>query len=251
MEFFMTANDASMGPMIAVIGCDGSGKSTVSERIVVWANDYGPAATAHLGKQAGNVGRALTGLPLVGNLIGRFIGHNNFSLREPRAKNKTPGILAALVASMFTLRRVLRFRRMLSLRRQGFIVITDRFPQLDYPNSFDGPVLSETAQGSFFVRWLARQERVAFQWMTSYRPDLVIRLNIDLDTACARKPDHVRRKLQRKVEITPLLTFGGAPIVEIDSAQPLEEVLVEAREAVTRFLTGHGLERLKYRRGLE
>ena len=152
----MTVKDASLGPMIAVIGCDGSGKSTVSENIVIWANDYGPAATAHLGKQAGNVGRSLTNLPLVGRLIGRFIGHKKFSLREPRNKNKTPGILAALVASMFTVRRVLRFRRMLALRRQGFIVITDRFPQLDYPNSFDGPVLSEDAQGNFFVRWLAR-----------------------------------------------------------------------------------------------
>ena len=245
----MTENDASMVPMIAVIGCDGSGKSTVSEKIVGWTSDYGPAATAHLGKQAGNVGRALTGLPLVGNVIGRFIGHKKFSLREPRAKNKTPGILAALVASLFTIRRVLRFRRMLALRRQGFVVITDRFPQLDYPNSFDGPVLSEAAQGSFFVRWLARRELAAFQWMTSYRPDLVIRLNIDLDTACARKPDHIRRKLQRKIEVTPLLTFGGAPIVEIDSTQPLEQVLAEVREAVTLFLTGNDCTQLESWRG--
>jgi thymidylate kinase len=239
-EFSMTVKDASLGPMIAVIGCDGSGKSTVSENMVIWAKDYGPAVTAHLGKQAGKVGRALTNLPLVGNLIGRFIGQKKFLLREPRTKNKTPGILAALVASMFTLRRVLRFRRMLALRRQGYIVITDRFPQLDCPNSFDGPVLSEDAQGSFFVRWLARHEREAFEWMTSYRPDLVIRLNIDLDTACARKPDHIRRKLQRKIEITPLLKFNGAPIVEIDSSQPLEQVLAEVRGAVTRFLTERG-----------
>jgi thymidylate kinase len=239
-EFFMTVKDSSPGPIIAIIGCDGSGKSTVSENIVIWASDYGPAATTHLGKQAGNVGRALTNLPLVGKLIGRFIGHKKFSLREPSNKNKTPGILAALVASMFTLRRVLRFRRMLALRRQGYIVIADRFPQLDVPNGFDGPVLSEAAQGSFFVRWLARHERKAFEWMTSYRPDLVIRLNIDLDTACARKPDHIRRKLQRKIEITPLLKFNGAPIVEIDSIQPLEQVLADAREAVTYFLTERG-----------
>ena len=247
----MIVKNGSLGPMIAVIGCDGSGKSTVSEKIVVWANSYGPASTVHLGKQAGNVGRALTSLPLVGKLIGRFIGQKKFSLREPRARNKTPGILAALVASIFTLRRVLRFRRMLALRRQGFIVITDRFPQLDYPTYFDGPVLPETAHGSFFVRWLARHERKAFEWMTSYRPDLVIRLNIDLDTACARKPDHIRRKLQRKIEITPLLKFNGAPIVEIDSIQPLEQVLIEAREAVTRFLTEYSGERSKIERGIE
>jgi hypothetical protein len=76
--------------------------------------------------------------------------------------------------------------------------------------------------------------------MTSYRPNLVIRLNVDLDTACARKPDHVRRKLQKKIEVVPLLKFNGAPIVEIDSIQPLEQVLAEAREAVTCFLTQRG-----------
>jgi len=234
--------------MIAVVGCDGSGKSTVSEQITVWAKDYGPATTAHLGKQAGNVGRTLTGLPLIGKLIGRIIGQKKFSVREPATKSKTPGVVAALVASIFTLRRVLRFRRMLASRRQGFIVITDRFPQLDYPNAIDGTALQQSAQGSSFVRWLARHERKAFEWMTSYRPDLVIRLNIDLDSACARKPDHDRIKLQRKVEIIPLLKLNGAPIVEIDSAQPLEQVLAEAREAVTRFFTEHGYERLESQR---
>jgi hypothetical protein len=56
----MTGKDASLGPIIALIGCDGSGKSTVTEKIVVWATDYGPTATAHLGKQAGKVGGAFS-----------------------------------------------------------------------------------------------------------------------------------------------------------------------------------------------
>jgi len=90
------------------------------------------------------------------------------------------------------------------------------------------------------VRWLARRERVMYEWMTGYRPDLVIRLNVDLDTACARKPDHRRELLRDKITATPLLKFNGAPIVEIDAAQPLAEVLKAANAAVTRVLTGHG-----------
>ncbi len=53
-------------PLIAVIGSDGSGKSTVCEHLITVVEKYGAAERVHLGKQAGNVGRAVTKLPLMG-----------------------------------------------------------------------------------------------------------------------------------------------------------------------------------------
>jgi thymidylate kinase len=76
--------------------------------------------------------------------------------------------------------------------------------------------------------------------MTSHRPDLVLRLNVDLDTACARKPDHRRELLARKVEATPRLKFNGATIVDIDASKPLDDVLAAARAAVSHMLTERG-----------
>ncbi|HAI2248345.1 TPA: hypothetical protein HI076_001473 [Escherichia coli] len=49
-------------PLIAVIGSDGSGKSTVCEHLITVVEKYGAAERVHLGKQAGNVGRAVTKL---------------------------------------------------------------------------------------------------------------------------------------------------------------------------------------------
>lgn len=236
----MATKPDSLSPLIAIIGCDGSGKSTVSEQILEWIRGYGPAATAHLGKQSGNVGRALTRLPIVGGLFGRLIERKVYKVRQFNRENKTPKLLPAFVVVAFTIRRLLRFRRMLAMRKQGLIVVTDRFPQLDFPNAYDGPSLSTTAQGSCFVLWLARQEYKAFQWMTSYRPDLVIRLNVDIDTACARKPDHKRELLTEKIAITPKLKFNGAPIAEIDSTQPLEAVLAETKAAVAKVMEARG-----------
>jgi len=241
----MTTSKPAMAPLIAIIGCDGSGKSTVSEQTLAWVNHYGPAATAHLGKQAGNVGRKLANLPLIGKYIGHLINRKTVAVHKSHDKNKTPGMLPALIMYAFTIRRLMRFRRMLALRKQGFIIITDRFPQLDYPNAYDGPSLSVNAQGNFVVRWLAKREQAAFEWMTQYKPDLVIRLHVDIDTACARKPDHVREALQKKVEITPLLTFNGAAIVEVNSVQPLAQVLTETQVAVSNTLTACGYQKLK------
>lgn len=235
----MKNNDQTLSPLIAIIGCDGSGKSTVSEEILNWVQGYGPAVAAHLGKQSGNIGRAIAQLPMIGSLLDKFIARKTDSTRAQREK-KTPGLLVALIIYAFSIRRLRRFKRMMAQRHQGLIIVTDRYPQLEFPGAYDGTGLSVTAPGNWFVRWLARRERVLYEWMTSYRPDLVIRLNVDLDTACARKPDHRRELLRDKVAITPQLTFNGAPIVEIDSTQPLAEVLAEAKAAVAKTLAERG-----------
>lgn len=225
--------------MIAIIGCDGSGKSTVSAEILAWLNGYGPTEVVHLGKQSGNVGRAIARWPIVGKTIDRVIVSKGASHRVSRDK-KAPGLLTALVIIGFLLRRLLRFRRMLGLRRQGRIIVTDRFPQLEVPGACDGLGLSATAPGSVIVRWLARRERDAYDWMTDFLPDLVLRLNVDLERACARKPDHSRESLARKVAATPLLKFKGASIVDVDATAPLEDVVAAAKDAVTRTMSAHG-----------
>ena len=63
-------------PLIAVIGSDGSGKSTVCEHLIAYVKKYGPAERVHLGKQAGNVGRAVVQLPIVGRYLGKAIDRN-------------------------------------------------------------------------------------------------------------------------------------------------------------------------------
>lgn len=236
----MSGDASNLALLIAVIGCDGSGKTSVSQEIVRCIAENGPVEAAHLGKQSGNIGRVIAQLPIVGPTLDRLIVRKTDDTRAERSR-KNPGLVTALVISAFSLRRLLRFRRMMALRRQGRIIVTDRYPQLEVAGAYDGPDLSVTATGSALVRWLARRERAAFEWMTSFPPGLVLRLNVDLDVACARKLDHRRELLAAKVAATPLLKFGGAPIVEIDANQPLDEVVAAAQTAVRRVLLERGL----------
>lgn len=232
----MTQKITKLAPLIAIIGCDGSGKSTVSEQVLIWAREYGDAESVHLGKQQGNVGRAIANFPVIGNYLGKFIDKKVSKVNSNKDKNKAPGAIAALVMYAFTIRRKRRFNKMLKLRGNGKIIITDRFPQIDIPKTYDGPSLSIDEEGSAFVKWLAHRELKLFRWMTSYQPDVVIRLNVDLETAFARKPDHKKELLRRKIETTPKLTFNGAKIVEIDASQPLEQVLSKVKVAVISIL---------------
>ena len=230
---------AELAPLIAIVGCDGSGKSTVAETALAEAQLYGPAELVHMGKQSGNIGRALENLPLVGDAIGRLIAKKTDSTRAQREK-KVPGFLVSLVIFAFFLRRVLRFRRMMKKRKSGLIIISDRYPQLDVPDGYDGTGMSVTAPGNPLVRWMARRELAAVKRMIAYVPDMVIRLHVDIDTACARKPDHRRKLLEGKVTTTPKLKFNGARLVDIDSCQPLDDVLAAARQAVDEALEQRG-----------
>jgi thymidylate kinase len=236
----MREESGAMAPLIAIIGSDGSGKSTVADHILEWVGRYGPAGRAHLGKQSGNVGRAIGQMPLVGAAMDRLIRRKADDVNDRLKEDKQPTLLPALVISAFTLRRKRRFKRMLAMRKQGLIVITDRYPQVAVPGAYDGPGFPDSQGGSRLVLGLARREQAMFQWMASYRPDLVLRLNVDVDTAFARKPDHRRDALARKIAVTPHLTYGGAPIVDIDANQPLERVFKDAEAAVARVMAERG-----------
>ncbi|MBW2959223.1 nucleoside/nucleotide kinase family protein [Hafnia paralvei] len=222
-------------PIIAVIGSDGSGKSTVCEHLINCVQKYGPAVRIHLGKQAGNVERAVVKLPLMGKALNKTIKHN-----KVKSAKKLPGPVPALVIMSFVLRRLLRFRRMLACHRRGLIVLADRYPQIQIPGAYDGTVFPANVTGSRFVLWLAGLERSSFSWMANHKPDLVIKLNVDLDVACARKPDHRREALAKKIAITPQLTFDGSQLVDIDANKPLNEVLIDAEKAITSFMETRG-----------
>lgn len=214
-------------PLIAVVGCDGSGKSTVTHELQQWMNTRTPTRVCHLGKQSGNIGRRIARLPLLGGKLDKSI----HAKAQKVQTDKGPGLLAALVIYAFSMRRVRRFRQMMRLRAEGNAIIADRFPQLGVPGPMDGLGLASARQTGL-VGMLARAERRRYAAMAAYAPDLVLRLNVSLDVAMARKPDHRVTSLARKIADVPLLSFEDAPIVEIDAEQPLEVVLAHARAAI-------------------
>jgi thymidylate kinase len=225
-------SETKLGPVIAIVGSDGSGKSTVGNVLLEWLRESRPVAMCHLGKQTGGIGRLLRRT--------RFGTRVDTAVRK-RTKNARkdtgPNAFVALGAYAISMRRVRRFRRMMKIRRTGVTIIADRYPQtvvLD-PRA-DGPHFISAHPKSWVARILARRERAYYDWMASYPPNLVIRLTIDLETAYSRKPDHHLETLTQKVALIGQTSYQGAPIVEIDSRLPLETVLARAKAAVTEAL---------------
>lgn len=223
-----------LAPLIAIIGADGSGKTTLANDLAADLARERPARYVYLGLGSGVIGHKIAELPLIGRLASARIEKRAGRARDP--KDKIPGPVTALVVYFFSTRRMKRFRAMMDLRCAGTVVITDRYPQLEMAGFYDGPGLSTARAESAFVRWLAKREAKLYAEMVRNKPTLVLRLNIDADTALARKPEHGRELVEKKIAITPLLTFGGARIEDIDATMdyPAERAL--ARRLIDQVL---------------
>lgn len=222
-----------LAPLIAVVGSDGSGKSTLSADLLAHIQKTRPAESGYLGLGSGEQGRRIGRWPIIGRPLHRFFDGIADRLREPR--EPIPGLLAARYALNKSTKRRAQFDGLLDLRANGIAVVTDRYPQMEVPGLHDGPILAGRATNPRLAAMQA-QERALYAEMAAYVPTLVIRLHVDVDTVMARKPDHDRALITRKVETVPLLTFNGAPIVDIDATIPYAEELALATAAVDKAL---------------
>lgn len=223
-----------LAPLIAIVGCDGSGKSTLSADLISWLSPQRPVATVYLGLRSGEIGNRIKAWPLIGPAFERLLSRKAGQARDK--SGRIPGLATALVIYAFSLKRMRAFRRMMALRAKGATIVTDRYPQIEVPGFYDGPGLSAARAGSAAIAMLAERERAIYAEMVAQVPTLVIRLNVDADTAFARKPDHKRASLEAKVAVTPLLTFNGAPIVDLCSTDPYPLVLEQAKAAISATL---------------
>ena len=198
-----------LAPLIAIVGCDGSGKSTLSSDMRTVLAAERRAEVCYLGLGSGELGNRIKQWPLIGPALERKLSKK---AGQTRSKDKViPGLPTALVVFAFSLLRLHRFHRVLRLRRRGVTVITDRYPQIEVPGFYDGPGLSAARAGSPPGRLGGidrERQSVRIKWQAIDRT-LVIRLNIDADDRLSsRKPDHKLGLLAEKGACaTPLLSL--------------------------------------------
>lgn len=218
--------------VIAIVGCDGSGKSTLTASLVNELAAIMPTEQIYLGQSSGRIGEWISQLPIIGAPFGRYLRGKAAHVHEK--PSTPPGNITALVIYLLSCWRAYKFHKMLRKSQHGLLLITDRYPQVEVPGfRFDGPQLAKTKGGNGWVKMLRQRERQLYQQMAQYRPELIIRLGIDIDTAISRKPDHDYAELQDKIGVMSKIGYNGTKILEIDSRAPYSEVLEQAQKAVS------------------
>jgi len=221
--------------VIAIVGCDGSGKSTLATSLVNNLASQIPTELFYLGQSSGRIGEWIGRLPIIGLPFSRYLRAKADCVHE--RPSAAPDNITALVIYLLSCWRAYKFRKMLARSQQGHLLITDRYPQAEVPGfHFDGPQLAKTVGGSWWVQTLRKRELKLYHWMASYLPLLLIRLDIDEQTAFSRKPDHKLSVLHEKVTVTPHLIFNGAKILELDGRESVDTILSKSLSTIRATL---------------
>jgi len=228
------------GKIIAVVGCDGSGKSTIVAELARWLSWKNDVIRLYMGSGDGNVG-IFTRLKKNKDLFIRNLKKKKSLKRRLRLNpNNLRASINYTVQTLFYFALAQeRYRKVLKgyqLRSKGKIVVTDRYPQNEFKGIYDGPHINSDGNHFFNFKQLQSAEQRIYNRIEQFPPDLVLKLNIPLEISRLRKPDENLDIIRRKVEITEQLKFRNAGIVNIDAAKPLDEVLLQAKKAVWETL---------------
>lgn len=231
---------APLTDVFAVVGCDGTGKSTLTRDLLDCLIKQGRAERHYLGLVSGEMGDKIKDLPFIGVRL-----ENNLHKKANRAldmEKKLPGIGTALIMYAMSLWRASLMLRVIWQSRRHVKVITDRYPQAEIPGfHYDGPGLTVGRTSNWLVSKLAMGEQRMYEWMAKHRPTLVIRLKISAEVAHSRKPDHGLPELRDKILVMDRLHFNGARVVDIDATMPYPQMLKAALDAINEAHQGAAL----------
>ena len=223
---------ATGGVTVAFLGSDGAGKSSAIAEIKKWLYAFMDVRFFYLGSGDGN--SSILRLPLkLGLKIAQRVGlvktSNNFSDSNlGEVKNKKLGRARRLWVYSLSAERIKKLRNANRCRLRGFVVLTDRYPQSEFPGLCDGPRLGE-AKGA-----AARKEKECFRIAKLCPPDLAIKLIVPPEVAVQRKPGEINVETSRNLteRVKEIKFSGHTRCVEIDSAQEQKKVWLDIKRAI-------------------
>jgi len=194
------------GKLIAIVGADGSGKSSSVKALKKWLGWKLDTHTFYLGQDK--------------TLFSYFLRAIHTDLRSV----------------YFAWKKYKKLKKIDKLRLRGSVVITDRYPQTQVRGINDGPLIDPDVKDSLFCGWLFTLEQKYYEKIERYKPDVVVRLNVSQEKAQARKPDHETDEIQRKIAIVEKLEFTNSKVIEVDASQDLDGMVLEIKQKLWKNL---------------
>lgn len=232
------------GLLVAVVGADGSGKSTLTKELTAWAGGKFDVVRLYLGSGDGHAAFYRAPLKWRRDRI-RRVARGEDARAAPTLETRreaSPGdarralrrVEATLWGITLALEKRAKCRLAAKLKRAGFVVVTDRWPQTQVEGALDGPLLGALAHdgGSLAARLAAWERRVYEEAARGAPPDVVLQLRVSPEVALRRKPDHAADHVTRRTEVVDALTFPAPTLVRpIDADLPRDEVERDAKLA--------------------
>jgi hypothetical protein len=225
------------GCVVALIGIDGSGKSTVNASIRAWLGSEIDIMPVYFGTGDGRPSLLLRPFKWIATLLTSLVrtkprgsSHGNVSREKPGLLYSLSLIVWAAVVAHEKRGKLIAARRGAS---RGLFVITDRYPQNEIDGFNDGPLLTRLA---WAPTWLRQWEAATYALAQRLPPDLVIKLIVTPETVARREPEMDSTVVTARIEAIPQLTFSAAHCVSVNAEQPLADVVAAVKRKIWRIL---------------
>ena len=227
------------GIVVAFLGSDGSGKSSLSADAVSWLGGKLDVVPIYFG--SGDGPGSLLRLPM--QLTRRVLQRGGIRGSVGRgSRSGWRGSLrtVALVpwALSLSLEKRAKHQRMIRARNRGLVVICDRYPQDQTKGFNDGLLLSGLAESRWRgLRALAKWEATPYSEAHRHPPDLVVKLLASPQVALSRRPDMSIDEIERRISAVRGMRFPATTsVIEIDADRPLEDVVRKVRDLIWHAL---------------
>jgi thymidylate kinase len=219
------------GALIAVVGADGAGKSTVVEGLSKWLSKEFTVTQVHLGRppRSGTTAaiRMLAKLRLgFIAVLGR--GSTGGGNSTARSSSRVRMLLAVATARD----RYTTYRNARRIATNGGLVICDRFPlpQLALMDAPRVPRAVAPGTPNRLARRLAAVEQRYYRALTL--PDVLIVLRVDPEIAVARKPEEAPDFVRARWREIWGVDWDAVPAHVVDASRSAPDVLSEAKTLV-------------------
>lgn len=225
------------GWMVAIIGVDGSGKSTSVATMRRWLGPKVDVLPMYFGTGDGRPSLFLRPFKLAMPLITRVLKSKPSCASHGKISGRAPGLLYSLLLTVWAVAVAVDKRKKLVAARRGtsrgLVVLADRYPQNQILGFNDGPLLTRLTA---VPRWLRRFEASAYALARRLPPDLVIKLVVTAETAARREPDMDPAVIRERIVALQRLDFPGARVVCVDAEQSLAEVIRAVKHEIWRLI---------------
>ncbi|MBD5095967.1 MAG: hypothetical protein HDT40_03000 [Lachnospiraceae bacterium] len=226
----------SGGTVVALLGCDGAGKSTTLAYLKKEFNKKIDVYSVYLGSGDGSSSLIRKPMKIIakrvgGKGVGRTMEKELYEKKKKSIKARLYALSKIIWAVTLASEKRKKLKKITMARNNGLLVLVDRYPQIAVMGFSDGPLLTRYLNGKGFLKKISHWEYRIYKHAYENPPDLLVKLMVPTDIAIQRKPEMTVEEIENKKAAVRKIHTGKAE-VEIDTSRDMKQSFGDVMQSI-------------------